>query len=234
LVGLWGWNIPEGALGANGQILEDEPEAEFASRVGQAASIDGVGPNQITRVILHIWRRRDGDHRCALRDTSVRGAIGIVDSIRAIAVLRSGWLSIRERWLWLRLVGAPSWTHLQRRHVHGPIWHGRKGRQGRAADAVLPGICVAMPNEVDGAGSILVPKVNREDNKDTVYIVDVDLLSCGLIEGVKANARWGGYWPSVLVSKAAHSRSDRLLFKHQVEAVVICNVPGHVGHSRAY
>lgn len=173
----WGWNLPEGALGADGQVLEDEPEAELAGCIGQTTGVDGVGSDQIACMVLHVWRRRDGDHRCALRDTSVGAAIGIADSIRAIGVLRGRWLSIGERGLWLRLVRTPSWLHLQRRDVHGPIWHGREGRQCRTTNAILSGIRVAVSDEVDGAGSILMPKIDREHDEDTVHVVDVDLLS---------------------------------------------------------
>jgi hypothetical protein len=73
-----------------------------------------------------------------------------------------------------------------------------------------------MPNQVDGISSRRVVEVHHEDEVGAVAILEVDFSSCLVVYHNQADAGWGSDRPSILVTEAAHSSSDRLLFDRQL------------------
>ena len=73
-----------------------------------------------------------------------------------------------------------------------------------------------MSYQVDGIDSLRVVEVDHEHEVGAVDVVEGDLLSRVGVVDDQADAGRGCDRPSILVTKAAHAGSDRLLFNNQV------------------
>lgn len=72
-----------------------------------------------------------------------------------------------------------------------------------------------MFDKVHFAGPICIPQIDREDIKGRIDLIDIDLFFSLCISDNQADAGRRRDWSSILIAKATHASSNRLL--HHLE-----------------
>jgi hypothetical protein len=158
--------------------LKHEPEPELAFRVRELECVDRETANEVP------GEHANGGGRG--RQRSHWHGIGGIGSARVGVSLGGGWVGAVPRHVSCgvgRLGHVPSVCVDLRhaghdlRHVHGRALHGRRIRgRGAARDADGRG-AAAVAHEIDLAGAVGVPEIDRQDEEGAVDVVGVNVLA---------------------------------------------------------